>query len=221
MKTKTNKKSIAPVYDEDVFYSMHPDTIEDLIDSRPTMTDDESSWYVEHLWIYLRDGKVAYSICDEGGNHEPADQEEADNFTRNSCARWKEYNQWCAKHGEDPLGNFMVPEVKTTKENWVAILRVSILASKYGLVVMSIKKKGGKPIDLCKAPDHVAEFLELEEHGGRWFCGGLHSFADIQNGTVKLRRGWATDRIVEFEVEKKKPRSQRAIASEIRRKASQ
>ena len=219
MKTKTTKTS-QPKYDADLFCSIKPDTIEDLIASRPVMTDDGESWYIEHLWIYLRDGKVAYSICDECGNHEVADQEDADSFMNPESEPWDEYNRWCAENGKDPLGNFMVPEETTIKETWTAILRVSILAGKYGLVIVSARQKGKRSIAPDKLPTHVAEFLEAEEHAGRYFCGGVHSFDDIQNATVKPRPNWATDRLVTFEVERKTPRSQRAIAADIRKKAA-
>jgi hypothetical protein len=187
----------------------------DLIASRAWYDDDNGSWNLDHLWIYCEDGKTSYTTCDPDGNHEYCSPEDAASFDADDS--WKEYNAWCAKHGKDPLGNFMVNYHTVTKETWSGKLRNWIGAGTHGLALVSLRKKGGKSIQPQDAPKYVRDYFCMKKRNGIYVVDGITGWDMLRREKVT---GKGIQRTVTVEVERKEPRKQRDIAKDIRRIAA-
>lgn len=190
---------------------------EDIVCTRAVHLEDYDGikWMRKHLWCYIRNGKVSYSVCDDDGDHCRFDGRSVGRFMREAAESWVAYGKWAAETGLDPLQNYLVErEIKRT-ESWSVVLASWIGASTHGLAILSARRKGGKAVNLEQLPKPAAEFMGMEKAGTRYCAAGINKIEDVQYAKVTKKRG--THYWVSFEVEFREPRSPEAIAADIRR----
>lgn len=117
--------------------------------------DCEQQWHIEHYWVNDREPHEPpdYTLCDEGGNHEPVDSLPT---AEEENEAWGRYYEHVASTGEDPIGTFHVATVKKVTEVWRVRFGNSIL----GVMVLKVRK-GRTDVPVRLLPKYVREFLEL------------------------------------------------------------
>ncbi len=175
--------------------------------------DDDGGWRVQHLWIYGGDKRSDYSTCDSDGNHEPCSARDAKTFSRDEGKSWKDYAEWVAEHGTDPLMNYRVEYTTKRTETWVARVRKAIGYQTCGLSLVSARRKGGKSVKPGDLPAHVSEFLELKKYGQSNYClEGIVELSDATHAKAVAHRHYTT---FTFEVERVIPRPAKTVRREL------
>lgn len=121
--------------------------------------------------MHATGSRVRYTVCDNDGNHEPADKHEADEIILDSDKQWLDYTKWILEHGgDDPLESFTVRRFKLMRRNYVAYFKHGAKESR--VCVTAVKWAGGKtkPGDL---PEGFRRFLSLRKRKGVWFVNGI------------------------------------------------
>jgi|14BtaG_2_1085337.scaffolds.fasta_scaffold24439_1 hypothetical protein len=141
----------------------------DIVESAPVRSSrTESKYYNLHLWAYA-DG--TYTIGDDEGNHEDADEEDVEKFLRLLPQRHKAYDAYVAETGEDPCELYFVARKREVAQRVELHLQNYIGASEFGLRLRKVTLPSG--VDITPAQclaDHpkLAEFIELKQQSGHY-----------------------------------------------------
>lgn len=176
--------------------------MDDIIASYPV--EDRGRWDIRHVWAYS-DG--TYTVCDADGNHDAINASDIPPQA-DVAAAWRDYAAHVARHGDDPLREYMVRRTVKRREHW----RAQIVNSILGVCVRQLRRRG-RTIQPGDAPAHVRDYLTLGTGPRRMVIESLPSWRDVEAAGVKLsREGWHR-----FVVEYEAPRSAAVVARELRR----
>jgi hypothetical protein len=135
----------------------------DIIESTPVYCDSCDCFHNQHLWAYA-DG--TYTIGDDDGDHEEADEADAQEFIDLAPQRNKEYDEHVALTGYDPCNNYFVARKREVTQRVELHLNNYIGASKFGLRLRKVTLPNGEDITPAQClADHpkLAEFIELKQ----------------------------------------------------------
>ncbi len=135
----------------------------DIVESTPVYCDSCDCFHNQHLWAYA-DG--AYTIGDDDGDHEEADEADAQEFIALAPQRNKEYDEHVALTGDDPCNNYFVARKREVTQRVELHLNNYIGASKFGLRLRKVTLPNGEDITPAQClADHpkLAEFIELKQ----------------------------------------------------------
>jgi hypothetical protein len=174
--------------------------MEDILMQLPSYCDDCETWHLNFIWAY-DDG--SYSICDQDGDHEPLEASDLPSLDEHDRL-WREYTQWVADTGKDPLGNFLVRHFIKVKERW----RFKVLKRLTNPALIGAQR-AGRSYTQAELPEHVRSFLNLDAHG---LLGDFDSWKDLIAVLPDIKSGkWFT-----AQIEQNQPRKESVLTRELR-----
>jgi hypothetical protein len=187
--------------------------MDDLLFSVPWYTMDkkgEKTWHQANYWVYS-DGSFT---CDgySTGDHENVLEQDVPRRHQFNVS-WEEYYTYVKQTGSDPLNDIFVKRTILKKQHWTFRLANSIL----GMLFVSAthgKKAYNKPDQL---PFHIQKFLGLVD-GTIKMTSSAQELKDFYGEECKIRNGWI---VIKTVVDYHSPRSEKAIARELKFKAVQ
>lgn len=182
----------------------------DILFSFPSYDDDDETWHLRHIWVYMGSKRCTYTECDTDGNHEPISAREVRKLEKELASLWLKYSRWALEHGEDPAGEFMVKYTKQFKRNIIVHFSHWIGEAEHGLACRLVRWSGGlqEPQEL---PVGLQEFLSLKKVGDRWCMEGVT--VDVLRDNV----GCLGRDYFKAKAEWKEPISEDKIRAEVRR----
>lgn len=143
-----------------------PHHVCDIIMSIPWHCGDSDcpvGWHLANYWIDTS-ADTGYT-CDHysDGDHEEVEESEVPDHEEYD-RRWREYHQYVADMGEDPLGEFMVTRTFKERQKWTFIIARGIA----GLYLRQARRGRGDWTIARDLPMPVAEFMCLTEWGSQF-----------------------------------------------------
>ena len=167
-----------------------------IICTIPEYCDDLETFRALHL---CSSGDGTFTTCDNDGNHDHCDDEDALSIMDGELEAHKLYHEWVLTHGKDPC-DFYYVEYKDKREiEFLAKIRQA--SSQLELVSVTYEGKERAPEEL---EEQVASFFDLE---------GL-TIADIADdySARKVGDGWTISGKLEYMAD----RAQEDIARDLR-----
>ena len=182
-------------------------TFSDIAYSYPWHDD---GWHEATVWFH-DDGYTIDSFSD--GDHEHLEKE--DLLSPDQIADcWRKYHQHVLDTGEDPIGCFFVRTTLTYKERWEFKFSKSLA----GIRVIK-SRRTGKIYTPEELPDHVREYLLLtRSQSGRW-TNITEAVEPSEQDSFEEITGQKLGPWCFITIERTAPRSPRAIARDLRKKA--
>jgi len=124
-------------------------------------------WHMSNYWI--DDGvETGYTIDNYAdGDHDTIEQEKLP-APKEVVQSWKDYGEWVAENGQDPLGNYMVPRNLTTQTRHYT---VTLAPSITGPVVIRLRRNH-RTVDLNREITNVRPvhdyLMAVRVGSGRW-----------------------------------------------------
>ncbi len=116
---------------------------------------------MSYYWYYPADN--TYSECDQDGNHEPVDEKDLPTVEQQDQA-WKDYYEYVARTGLDPIDAFILPTLPKKIHSWQAIARNWIGAKTHGLKIIGLRRRSRGPwMNPSEAKQDIRQFIYLDE----------------------------------------------------------
>jgi len=163
--------------------------MEDIIEQIPVACGDKDcpvQYHMEYYWIYMgKTGKrCRFSVCDADGNHEDIKRRDVPTPAR-AAAAWREYYEYCARTGLDPVGEFLrdgAANRPAKKIRYRARLSRWIGESVHGLKALEFSRGRGPWRPASEMPGHVAEYLGAAPFKcAGWVMGEFKSIAALRD----------------------------------------
>jgi hypothetical protein len=119
---------------------------------------EDGRWHKRSFWIY-DDGTYSMDSFSDG-DHDDCDEEDLPSWDEVD-ADWRDYHQFVADTGEDPLSEFMVHRNRRFKEIWFA----SFAQYLGGVCVTRLQHAGRRYCHFQEIPEQVRDYLMLMESG--------------------------------------------------------
>jgi hypothetical protein len=119
---------------------------------------EEDRWHKRSFWIY-DDGTYSVDSFSDG-DHEDCDEEDLPSWDELDTD-WREYHQFVASTGEDPLNEFMVRRERSVQQVWFA----SFAQYLGGVCVTRLQHAGRRYSRFHEIPQPVCDYLMLEQTG--------------------------------------------------------
>ena len=137
----------------------------DIIQSQAWQCGDKDcgvpgGWHRSNWW--LDDGGEYTCDAYSDGDHEACDANDVPDYAE-STASERDYAQWVAEYGDDPLCEFNVRHIKKVAERWQFKWSPSIA----GPIVTAVRRNKGAALAPIDAPKHVRQWLQLDTHARR------------------------------------------------------
>lgn len=175
-----------------------------------------AGWHLANYWSN-EDG--TYTIDSYGdGDHETIEESDLPTAQAETQA-WKEYQQYVAREGKDPLGEFSVKTSRSAVQHWQARFRNWIGSSENGLIFVGAKRRGQKTwIRGSDLPVPVRDYLALQRQPG---ANGVWTIPDFKTEKAFLENTENAQRRnaeiwINFEVEVSTPRSEKRTIQELK-----
>lgn len=154
--------------------------------------DCPTQWHKTTYWLNQKGKKTSYTVDHySDGDHEPVLKKDIPSMKKCDKA-WKEYNEYVARTGCDPLGSFRQPESENVVHRMQALVRQGVQR-----VLLKGFRKAGKtsPWLIKSVPRYVKDYLDLKRANTRWVLDGFKTLKEIkkcvkeqmQGDTVKIR----------------------------------
>ena len=116
-------------------------------------------WHTSNYWCDT-DSDTGYTVDTySDGDHETVDESDVPTYDEVKKS-WREYSEWVAEHGDDPLGEFFIDQPPERK--FVATFGDSIL----GIMLLRVRTGSGRHVSMLKLPAQVIEYLTVKGTGG-------------------------------------------------------
>lgn len=175
-------------------------------------------WHVANYWI---DGRRYTVDRYSDGDHDSISKRDLpspDDISKS----WREYREYVARTGLDPLGEFT--SVRTTtkrRERYAATFRQSIA----GAVLVRVAR-GGKPLPIRSLPERVVEYLCVgrPNASANWrFVGGegdqWAALVACEGVKERVRKNAPREARISFVIEHEVPRPAAVVARELKQAA--
>jgi hypothetical protein len=134
--------------------------IADPIACIPWNEDYSNNWNRATYWLD-DSSETGYTLdCLSDGDHEEIDEEDLPGFDKQDKA-WKEYAEYVATNGADPLSEYTVPTRYRRHETWQIEVTNSIGCVR---LLRSRKNGRGKWLFWQQLPENIAEYLGLIQY---------------------------------------------------------
>jgi hypothetical protein len=129
--------------------------------------DCTDKWHKATVWI--ADSSETGYTRDEfsDGDHDEIDEKDLPSFDEQD-KEWKEYAEYVAQNGDDPLSEYIVPTKYKRHETWQIEVTNSIGCAR---LLRSRKNGRGKWLFWQQLPENIAEYLGLTQYNQ---YGGKH-----------------------------------------------
>lgn len=153
--------------------------------------DCPSQWHKSTYWgNFSKSGKrTTYTVDNySDGDHESVLRKDLPS-TKKVDQAWKEYHQYVAQTGKDPLDSFILPEPKKVEHSMQALVR----QGSDRLILKGLRKRGKLSAwRLNDIPQYVREYLDLSRTAP-WVLSDFKTLKELQRTCKKAGHG---DRVV-------------------------
>lgn len=166
-------------------------TFEDIMFEYPWTCgskDCHYQWHKSTYWWNQKGKKTFYTIDNySDGDQEPILKKDIPSMKEYDKA-WKEYNEYVARTGCDPLNSFDGPEPKKITHQLQALVRQGVDR----ILLKGFRKKGKlSPWQIKSIPGYVKDYLDLERINSRapWVLNGFKNLIEMRKLVKEAMQG--------------------------------
>lgn len=167
--------------------------------------DCRVQWHKANYWTTEEGGYSVDNYSD--GDHDDIDETDLPSMLVVDRS-WREYAEYVARSGEDPLGEYMVKRSVKIRERWQFRFVNSIVGPK----LLDARHAGQSYVPNNLLPEHVRSYLALDKNRRIADFADWKAFEEAVPGVQPMR--WTT-----IQIEHDRPRNPEAMSRELKRLA--